>query len=35
MAEPSQGDIAAGRIASIVIEALEPAERAAASRTYA
>jgi hypothetical protein len=28
MAEPSQGDIAGGRIASIVIEALEPAERA-------
>jgi hypothetical protein len=27
MAEPSQGDIAAERIASIVIEALEPAER--------
>ena len=28
MAEPSQGDIGAGRIALIVIEALEPAERA-------
>jgi hypothetical protein len=28
MAEPSQGDIAAERIASIVIEALDPAERA-------
>ena len=27
MAEPSQGDIAGGRIASIVVEALEPAER--------